>query len=401
MLVESVPFIDRVWRHLDESGWEDLLAKLIVAIILGALGTLGLWAWSKIWPRLKSTWGAKRRLDRALAAVAPEAKGLWLSAPIRSPAGYEHALRTSIPIIVIANLKGGVGKTTIAANLIAHYAIRKEKRVLGIDLDFQGSLTANALSKANRDSLLILESDKGLSKAAHLINDRDAAWLQYACDDVDSVPKAKLISTYYSLAGVENRVMVEWLIGQRREDIRYRLAEVLHDPTIQKSFDVIIIDAPPRLTTASVQALCAATHVLIPTVLDELSTEAVAAFADQLRLHQPLWPHLKIAGVVGTMTDHATVGTTRPLGDVEVDALAAGRLQLNLALQTAAAPLRVASFLPVDCFIPDRMELSRAAGHRIAYASSSQADTFRKVREAFDRLGDEIDRRIAGRSEGT
>lgn len=71
MLVESVPFIDRVWRHLDESGWEDLLAKLIVAIILGALGTLGLWAWSKIWPRLKSTWGAKRRLDRALAAVAP------------------------------------------------------------------------------------------------------------------------------------------------------------------------------------------------------------------------------------------------------------------------------------------------------------------------------------------
>jgi len=168
----------------------------------------------------------------------------------------------------------------------------------------------------------------------------------------------------------------------------------LHDPVIQRSFDRIIIDAPPRLTTAAVQALCAATHVLIPTVLDELSTEAVGAFADQLRIHQPLWPRLRLVGVVGTMTTNSTV-SARPLQEVEVDALAAGRHQLAAALQTAAPPLRDATFLPVDCFIPDRTELSRAAGHRIAYASSSQAQPFQVIREAFDRLGDELDRRIA------
>lgn len=183
------------------------------------------------------------------------------------------------------------------------------------------------------------------------------------------VPGGKLISTYYSLAAVENRVMVEWLIGQRRMDIRYHLAQVLHHELIQNSFDRILIDAAPRLTTASIQALCAATHVLIPTVLDELSTEAVAAFGEQLKIHQDLWPRLKLIGAVGTMTEFSPLTAEghlrdRPLTDVEVDALAAGKRTLAEALSSAEAPLRNATFLPIETFIPDKKELSRAAGHR-------------------------------------
>jgi len=398
MLTESLPFIERLSRHFGDSGWEDWLAKLIVAIVIAALGSLALWLIRKARPHLQSLWGAKRRIDRALDVVKAEGVGLWLKEPIQHNAGHADRLRTSKPIIVVGNLKGGVGKTTVTANLIAHYALKKGERVLGIDLDFQGSLTANALSQENRDTLLVVESEKGLSPAAQLIDNRDAAWLQYAPHEIAGVPTAKLISTYYSLAGVENRLMIEWLLGKRSGDIRYQLASVLHDPLIQRSFDRIIIDAPPRLTTAAIQALCAATHVLIPTVLDELSTEAVGAFADQLRIHQKLWPSLKIVGVVGTMTTNSTLSPTRPLIDVEVDSLAAGRRQLAAALQTASAPLRDASFLPIECFIPDKLELSRAAGHRIAYASPSGSDAAVMVREAFDRLGDEIDRRIAARS---
>lgn len=377
--------------------WSSALEGLIVAIAVGVIGAFGVWIWKRLRPWLRTLFGSKGRIDSALAAVAEGGRGLWLREPIKPPHGYADHFRTCRPIIVVANLKGGVGKTTIAANLLAHYAIRKNERVLGIDLDFQGSLTANALSNENRDNLLVLESDHGLSKAARLIDDRDASWLQYSPDQVDRVPRGKLISTYYSLAGVENRVMIEWLLGQRRDDVRYQLANVLHDPIIQRSFDRIIIDAPPRLTTGAVQALCAATHVLIPTVLDELSTEAVGAFADQLRIHQSLWPRLKIVGAVGTMTNNATVGTARPLLDVEVDALAAGRRQLARGIEAAAGPLREATFLPVDCFIPDKAELSRAAGHRIAYASESTAGPVQMIRDAFDRLGDEIDRRIAER----
>lgn len=398
LLTETVPFLERVLRHAAESGWEDWLAKLIVLILGGALATFAGWLWKKIWPKACTVWGAKRRLDRALDAVGPEGRGIWLSTTPRRPAGYDRSLRTSKPIIVVANLKGGVGKTTITSNLLAHYANKKGERVLGIDLDFQGSLTANCLSQHDRDYLLEVQSDGGLSKAAQLIEHRDAAWLHDAPDSVAGVPTGKIIPTYYSLSAVENRVMVEWLLGKQTNDIRYRLAEILHHEVIQSSFDRILIDAPPRLTTGAIQALCAATHVLIPTILDDLSTEAVGAFADQLRVNQTLWPHLRVVGVVGAMTQFSTVSETRSLADVEVDALASGRRQLAAALQTAEAPLREASFLPIECFIPDRMDLSRSAGHRIAYASPGNNDALRVIREAFDRLGDEIDRRIAERS---
>lgn len=407
MAQESLPFFDRLFREVANSGWEDWTAKVLALIFVSALATCAAWLWRKIWPRLFALWASRRRLDRALAAVAPDSKGIWLarSIPVKRPKDYDRWLRTSKPIVVIANLKGGVGKTTIASNLIAHYSNKKSERVLGIDLDFQGSLTANALSSDDRDNLLVVQSDGGLSKAAHLINDRDASWLQHAADAVASVPRAKLIPTYYSLAAMENRIMVEWLVGERRGDIRYHLAAILHDELIQNSFDRIIIDAPPRLTTACIQALCAATHVLIPTVLDDLSTEAVGAFADQLRLHQVLWPHLKIVGVVGTMTQNSPLAggvlRDRPLSDVEVDAQAAGRVALEQALQSAEPPLRGASFLPIECFIPDRSELGRSAGHRIVYASDSRAAPIEVIREAFDKLGDEVDRRIAVSSKPT
>jgi chromosome partitioning protein len=196
--------------------------------------------------------------------------------------------------------------------------------------------------------------------------------------------------------------MVEWLIGNRTSDIRYQLANLLHEPEIQRSFNLIIIDAPPRLTTACVQALAAATHVLIPTVLDDLSAEAVGAFANQLRVNQPIWPHLRLLGAVGTMTtfNPAPEGVLKVNGliEFELDALVSARDGLGEALRTADKPLLNTGFLPIECFIPNKAELGRAAGHRIAYASPASTPPFREIREAFDRLGDEIDRRIQART---
>lgn len=397
---ESIPFFDRLFREVSQSGWEDWTAKLIALVIVGLFSAWGVKIARKLASNLKTFWHGGRRVNRALSAVAPSSKGLWLASalPLHPPTNYKNSLRTSKPIIVVANLKGGVGKTTVAGGLVAHYANKKGHRVLAIDLDFQGSLSANALSQQNRNSLLIAQSDGGLSKAARLIDDRDAQWLHDAPDPIDNVPLGKIIPAYYSLAAMENRVMVEWLLEKRTEDVRFQLAQLLHDPIIQNAFDRIIIDAPPRLTTACIQALCAATHVLIPTVLDDLSTEAVGAFADQLRIHQPLWPQLKIVGVVGTMTSYSPLQNSVlrdvPLTDIEVDALAAGRAALNLALETASAPLRDATFMPTECFIPEKSELGRSAGHRIVYASASRAAPFEAIRESFDRLGDEVDRRL-------
>jgi chromosome partitioning protein len=127
---------------------------------------------------------------------------------------------------------------------------------------------------------------------------------------------------------MEDRVMVEWLIGDRKEDVRYTLYRLLRSPEVQARFALILIDCPPRLTTACVQALCASTHILIPTVLDPTSAKAVGYFGTQLKRHEKLWPHLKVVGVLGTMT--------RQLNG-EQDALQIAGDQLRASLTEARA----------------------------------------------------------------
>lgn len=390
---------DQSWLNFLTSN-QGVLVSLAAAIVVGFLGWLAKKFASWAWPKLLVIYQCVADIERARTAVDPAGKGIWLasSIPLDLPKDYAEKLRVSIPIIVVANLKGGVGKTTTAANLIAHYAIKKQKRVLAIDLDFQGSLSATALSEANNRTLAAEQAEGNNCRAAHLINDKDGAWLTHCTMNVENVDNAQILPAFYTLSNMENRVMVEWLIGKRKSDIRYHLAEILHSKEVQRAYDMIIIDAPPRLTTACVQSLCAATHVLIPTILDDLSAPAVGAFADQLRVNQTLWPHLSILGVVGTMTNFnpgkAGVTPETAFSSFEVDAIVSVKDSLKEALLTAAPPLRDSSLFPEKCFIPQKIELSKSAGLRIVYAFPNNAASFVEIREAFDRLGDAIDRRL-------
>lgn len=96
---------------------------------------------------------------RALGAVARtyskdgprEGNGVWLTQPIVPPDDYKNSFHGA-KVLAIANLKGGVGKTTLAANIGAFLSSdrRWNKRVLLIDLDFQGSLSSMALPDDER-----------------------------------------------------------------------------------------------------------------------------------------------------------------------------------------------------------------------------------------------------------
>ncbi len=118
----------------------------------------------------------------------------------------------------------------------------------------------------------------------------------------------RFVTSYYDLAQAESRVMVEWLIGDRKSDIRFRLRNLLWSDAVTSSFSAVIIDCPPRFTTGAIQVVAAATHLLIPTKLDYASREAVVSFARQIELlrnAKVCWEELKYLGVVATMVDPA------------------------------------------------------------------------------------------------
>ncbi|MFN3867729.1 MAG: ParA family protein [Hyphomicrobiaceae bacterium] len=395
----ELSLVERLWREIARTELSDMSVKLMAAVIVTALTPVIVYLLRKFWAWASGIALCNRKLARAKKAVADDGRGLWLNIEPAQPDRYRDDLEKSIPIITLANLKGGVGKTTTAANLIAHFAIKKGKRVLGIDLDFQGSLSGMALSKDQIRTHHENQASGERCKASRLIANRDADWLVNIAEPVANVASARLVPAFYTLAGSENRLMVEWLLGLKTDDIRYNLAATLLNSRVQRQFDLIVIDAPPRLTTACIQALCASTHVLIPSILDKTSAVAVGTFADQLVNHEELWPHLQVIGALGTMAsqnpfDAEGQPRDRPLSDTEADAYIAMRDTLRAALERSRTRLKLGSILPEACLIPDKAEIGRAAGNVIAYAQTGSARPVLEIRAIFDRLGDEIDRRL-------
>ena len=136
--------------------WDSLIAKIIAAII----GPILAGAAYVLFRRVYRAFRALHHAESALKAVAREqadgvcmeGPGFWLKLPIARPANYGDLKGNSIPILMIAATKGGVGKTSLAGSLAAHFALqwtqrrqdpRAERplRILVIDQDFQGSFT--------------------------------------------------------------------------------------------------------------------------------------------------------------------------------------------------------------------------------------------------------------------
>ena len=350
-----------------------------------------------------------------------EGPGFWLKKPILQPANYAQ-LRGSIPVLMIAATKGGVGKTSLTSSLAAYFATKwtaqrqhsgadEPLRVLVIDQDFQGSFTTMTTHLNNRGSLP--------SKANRLVSGDlgNGGVFQQAeaitQDGMIPLPSIKTIPADYDLAQAENRKLIEWLLPlsdqgfltwllrtfkirdpelkSKNADIRYLLAEALLDRSVQTNFDLVIIDAPPRLTTSHIQAMCASTHLLIPTVLDALSGDAVYRYLDQIATHKLgavgddsriICPHLEPIGVVCTII---------PAGGVNLDGA------LNVLRQRIAAGRLKPEIVPNDCFIKQRAPYREHAGLRIAYAAESRNQAHNDLRDEVDCLGDWVSPRLGAR----
>jgi cellulose biosynthesis protein BcsQ len=200
-------------------------------------------------------------------------------------------------IITLANFKGGVGKTTIAANLAIALA-RRNYRVLIIDLDYQGSLDGR-FNVAGIDWSERTGTNALLSKDGRIF---DINTIYRLTGDFEGI---SLIPAFFGLASLENRMMLQWLLQSLAEgdDLRFRIASKLFDSDVEKKFHVIIMDTPPRLTAGTVNALCVSTDVLIPTVVDSTSTEAVIGFVQTVSKFQQRYnERLEIAGIIPSLT---------------------------------------------------------------------------------------------------
>jgi cellulose biosynthesis protein BcsQ len=230
---------------------------------------------------------------------------------------YTQGLANSIPIMLFGNQKGGVGKTMTSVNLAACFAQRGE-RVLLIDLDYQGSSSAMCRLEGAKGQVASVSPRH--SRVNYLfespLNDK---WADLAIKPVTT--NLDFVEAYYFFEILERGLEYRWCLGECSDDVRYRLATALLSGVIrERAYDRIILDAPPRFTLGFVNGFCAATHLFVPTLTDQVSMDAVEFFARQFaRLRPALNPGLNLSGVVGTVSDgnqqYTLPLTLRPLAD--------------------------------------------------------------------------------------
>lgn len=199
---------------------------------------------------------------------------------IKFPKGGKNLGR----IIAVANQKGGVGKSTTAINLSACLA-EKGQKVLTIDIDPQGNTTSGLGVDKNAVENTLYELLLGESEVEDTI-------IKEVIENVD------LIASNINLSGAE----IELIGVDEKEYILKKVTDKVRD-----NYDYIIMDCPPSLNMLTINALTAATSVLVPIQCEYYALEGLSQLIHTIELvRDRLNKDLVMEGVVFTMYDART-----------------------------------------------------------------------------------------------
>jgi chromosome partitioning protein len=238
-----------------------------------------------------------------------------------APAQYTA---TATHVIVLANQKGGVAKTTTTLNL--GIALREMGyRVLLIDLDPQGNLTMS----------------QGLNPDVIERSMFDVLVHKVPISDVIEQREADLAVASIDLAGAE--LALSAMIGRERA-LEKALVEV------RSSYDYVLVDTPPSLGLLTINAFVAATGVIVPVQCEYLSLRGLVQLENTLAMvRENLNPNVGVEGIVATMFDGRTLHSREAIEILEENfGDLVYRTRIRKTVRYAEAPVKGSSVLKYD-----------------------------------------------------